>query len=228
MPAPLSIIIPALNAEAALPLCLSSLMVGLEAGLIREVLVIDGGSEDQTRRLAEGSGANVLTAPDRGRSAQLRHGAAHARGDWLLFLHADTALSRDWAERASAHMAERPGNAAAFTLAYRSDDPMAKRVARRANWRAHTLGLPYGDQGLLLSRRLYQEIGGYPDTPFMEDVQIIRRLGKKRLALLSAEARTDASKYERDGWRKRSWHNAFLITRYFLGARPEKLAKSYR
>ncbi|MEO0608147.1 MAG: TIGR04283 family arsenosugar biosynthesis glycosyltransferase [Pseudomonadota bacterium] len=227
MPAPLSIIIPAFNAEAVLPLCLSSLMVGLEAGLIREVLVIDGGSDDQTRRLAEGSGATVLTAPNRGRAAQLQHGAAEARGDWLLFLHADTALSRDWAERAGAHMAERPGKAAAFTLAYRSDHPMAKTVARRANWRARTLGLPYGDQGLLLSKSLYQEIGGYPDTAFMEDVQIIRRLGKKRLAILSAEARTDASKYERDGWRKRSWHNAYLVTRYFLGAKPEKLANSY-
>lgn len=202
-------------------------MVGLEAGLIREVLVVDGGSEDQTKRMAEGSGATVLSAPDRGRAAQLRHGAEKARGDWLLFLHADTALSRDWAERAQAHMAERPNKAAAFTLAYRSDDPMAKRVAQRANWRARSLGLPYGDQGLLLSKSLYQEIGGYPDTPFMEDVQIIRKLGKSRLSLLSAEARTDASKYERDGWRKRSWHNAFLITRYFLGASPEKLAKSY-
>ena len=68
MPAPLSIIIPAFNAEAVLPLCLSSLMVGLEAGLIREVIVVDGGSEDQTRRLAEGSGASVVSAPDRGRA----------------------------------------------------------------------------------------------------------------------------------------------------------------
>ncbi|MEL6861101.1 MAG: TIGR04283 family arsenosugar biosynthesis glycosyltransferase [Pseudomonadota bacterium] len=227
MPAPLSIIIPAYNAEAVLPLCLSSLMAGLEAGLIREVIVVDGGSEDQTRRLAEGAGASVVSAPDRGRAAQLRQGMEAARGEWLLFLHADTALSRDWAERAQAHIAERPDKAAAFTLAYRSDHPMAKVVARRANWRARALGLPYGDQGLLISRKHYQEVGGYADTGFMEDVQIIRAIGKTRLSILSAEARTDASKYDRDGWRKRSWHNAFLITRYFLGADPEKLAKSY-
>jgi rSAM/selenodomain-associated transferase 2 len=227
MPAPLSIIIPALNAESVLPLCLSSLMPGLEAGLIREVILVDGGSEDQTRRLAEGAGATVVSAPKTGRAAQLRHGAERARGDWFLFLHADTALSRDWAERAKSHIAERPSNAAAFTLAYRSDHPMAKVIARRANWRSRTLGLPYGDQGLLISRKFYGEIGGYPDTPFMEDVQIIRAVGKKRLSILSAEARTDASKYERDGWRKRSWRNAFLITRYLLGATPEKLAKSY-
>ena len=227
MPAPLSIIIPAYNAEAVLPLCLSSLMPGLESGLIREVILVDGGSEDQTRRLAEGAGANVMTAPKKGRAAQLRHGFEHARGDWLLFLHADTALSRDWAERAKAHLAQHKDKAASFTLAFRSDHPMARTVARRANWRARTLGLPYGDQGLLISRKLYQEVGGYPDAPFMEDVEIVRALGKKRLSILSAEARTDASKYDRDGWRKRSWHNAWLITRYLLGASPEKLAKSY-
>lgn len=227
MPAPLSIIVPAYNAEAVLPLCLSALMPGLETGLIREVILVDGGSEDQTRRLAEGAGATVLSAPDKGRAAQLRHGFEQARGDWLLFLHADTALSRDWAERAKSHISERRDKAAAFTLAYRSDDHMAKVVARRANWRARTMGLPYGDQGLLISRKLYQDIGGYPHTPFMEDVQIIRAIGKKRLSILSAEARTDASKYEQDGWRKRSWRNAYLITRYLLGANPEKLAKLY-
>ncbi|MEM9938797.1 MAG: TIGR04283 family arsenosugar biosynthesis glycosyltransferase [Pseudomonadota bacterium] len=227
MPAPLSIIIPAYNAEANLALCLGSLMPGLESGLIREVIVADGGSTDQTRRLAEGTGAAVLTAPAKGRAAQLRHGAEHARGDWFLFLHADTALSRDWAERAKAHITEQPDKAAAFTLAYRSDAHMAKVVARRANWRARTFGLPYGDQGLLISRKHYDDVGRYPETPFMEDVQIIRAIGKTRLRILSAEARTSAEKYERDGWRKRSWHNAWLITRYLLGARPEKLAKLY-
>ncbi len=227
MPAPLSIIIPAYNAEGVLPLCLASLMPGLETGLIREVILVDGGSEDQTRRLAEGAGANVITAPEKGRAAQLLQGAQEARGDWLLFLHADTALSRDWAERAKSHIVERKHKAAAFTLAYRSDHPMAKTVARRANWRARTLGLPYGDQGLLISRKLYDKVGGYPNAPFMEDLKIVRAIGKTRLTILSAEARTDASKYDRDGWRKRSWRNAILVARYFLGASPEKLAKSY-
>ena len=228
MPAPLSIIIPAYNAEDVLPLCLTSLMPGLETSLIREVILVDGGSEDQTRRVAEGSGATVLTAPEKGRAAQLRHGADQARGDWLLFLHADTALSRDWAERAKQHITEHQNKAAAFALAFRSDHPMAKTVARRANWRARALGLPYGDQGLLISRKLYKDVGGYPQTRFMEDVQIVRAIGKKRLSHLSAEARTDASKYDRDGWRKRSWQNAYLITRYLLGAPPERLAKLYR
>ncbi len=227
MPAPLSIIIPALNAATDLPLCLNSLLPGLETGLIREVILVDGGSSDDTTHVAEKTGATILISPKPGRAKQLIHGAASARGDWLLFLHADTALSRDWAERASAHIAQAPGRAAAFTLAFRSDQPIARTVAARANWRARTLGLPYGDQGLLISRKLYDEIGGYPDVPLFEDVKLVQAVSKSRLSHLSAEARTSAAKYQRDGWRKRSWRNAFLITRYLLGASPEKLAKLY-
>jgi len=159
MPAPLSIIIPALNAEAVLPVCLASLMPGLETGLIREVILVDAGSEDQTRRLAEGAGARVISSPEQGRAAQMRQGFEEARGDWLLFLHADTALSRDWAERAKSHITERGEKASAFRHAYRADHPMAKVVARRANLRDHNLGVPLGDQGLLLLRQLYQEWG---------------------------------------------------------------------
>lgn len=227
MPAPLSVIIPALNAESDIQLCLTSLMPGLEAGLIREVLVVDGGSADRTQEIADRTGANFIVSDRPGRAHQLRLGAEQARGEWLLFLHADTALSRDWAERALAHLQRGPAQAAAFSLVFRSDHPMAKTVARRANQRARALGLPYGDQGLLISRRLYDEVGGYEDTVFMEDVLLVRAIGKKRLTILQAEAHTSAAKYERDGWRKRSWQNAWLITRFLLGASPTKLAKAY-
>lgn len=227
MPAPLSIIIPALNAEADLPGCLNALIPALEANLLREVIVVDGGSEDATRRLAEGSGAKVLSS-ETGRAKQMIAGAAAARGDWLLFLHADTWLNRDWVERARAHIETQPEIAAAFTLAYRTDDRMGKVVAARANWRSRTLGLPYGDQGLLISRKLYNAIGGFEDVPFMEDFKIAKRLGKRRIAILSTEARTNAEKYERDGWRKRSIRNIWLTARYMCGAKPEKLARAYR
>ncbi len=227
MPAPLSIIIPTLNSAADLPLCLESLMAGLEAGLIRELIVVDGGSTDPTRAIAAAAGALVIDT-DPGRGRQLSAGAAAARGDWFLFLHADTALSRDWAERATAHIAERPDKAAAFTLRYRSDAPEARWLEQRANWRARTFALPYGDQGLLISRALYADVGGYADVPLMEDVMIVRAVGRRRLVILSAEARTSAAKYERDGWRRRSWSNALLLLRFLAGAPPERLAKHYR
>ena len=226
MAAALSVIIPALNAASDLPLCLTSLMPGAEAGLIREVILSDAGSEDETVAMADAAGARIIEA-EKGRAKQLIAGANAARGDWLLFLHADTALSRDWVERARDHIEAYSQKAAYFTLAYRSDNRLALRVAARANRRARWLGLPYGDQGLLVPRALYEEVGGYEDLPLMEDVRLVQAIGKSRLRALSAEARTSAAKYERDGWRKRSWHNAWLITRYLLGAKPESLAARY-
>ena len=195
--------------------------------MLREVIVVDGDSEDSTRRLAEGSGAKFITA-EQGRAKQMIAGASAARGEWLLFLHADTWLSRDWVERTLAHIQTDPSKAAAFTLAYRTDHRLGKVVAARANWRSRTLGLPYGDQGLLVSRKLYSEIGGFEDVPFMEDVKIVRAIGKSKLSLLSAEARTCADKYERDGWRMRGLRNIWLLARYLCGASPEKLARAYR
>lgn len=226
MPAPVSIIIPTLNAASDLPLCLESLMPGLEAALIREVIISDGGSEDETLAIADAMGGAVVKGAN-GRGAQLSTGAAESRGEWLLFLHADTALSRDWTERVGDHIDTRPGKAAAFTLKYRSDDRAARWLESRANRRARWLGLPYGDQGLLISRKLYEEVGGFADVPLMEDVMIARAIGKQRLVILDAEARTSAAKYERDGWRKRGWHNAWLLTRFLLGAKPQTLAKAY-
>ena len=226
MPAPLSIIIPTLNAAADLPLCLESLMPGLEAGLVREVIVSDGGSEDATVVISEAAGARLMTGAS-GRGAQLSAGAEAARGEWLLFLHADTALSRDWAERVAQHMNHAADKAATFTLKYRSDARPARWLEARANRRARWMGLPYGDQGLLISRPLYDAVGGYPTVPLMEDVMIVQAIGKQRLVILDAEARTSAVKYERDGWRKRGWRNAWLLTRFLMGAKPEDLAKAY-
>ena len=142
MPAPLSVIIPALNAEASLPGCLSALIPALEANLLREVIVVDGGSEDATRRLAEGSGATVLTS-ERGRAKQLIAGAEAARGDWLLFLHADTWLSRDWVERTLAHTWSKIlTKAAVFTLAFRTDRAAWARSLRAAQTGGHAYARP--------------------------------------------------------------------------------------
>ena len=227
MPAPISIIIPTLNAGAELPGCFLALEPGLMSGLIREVLVIDGGSTDRTILPAHQAGARVICGT-KGRGRQMHCGAMNARGDWLLFLHADTQLSETWAEQVAAHLQTHQDKAAAFRLAYRSPSRNARWLEKRANRRASFMGLPYGDQGLLIPRKLYNEVGGFSDIPLMEDVEIVRKISKNRLVILDCEARTSADKYERDGWHRRSWSNALLLTRYLMGASPEKLANRYR
>lgn len=225
MRAPISIVIPSLNAAAALPACLAALVEGLQAGLIREVIVSDGGSTDNTRALAEGWGAEVnLGAPSRG--GQLRRGCGAARGDWLLVLHADTVLAPGWTDAAQNHMANRGGAAGWFRLRFDQRGLAPRLVAGWANLRSG-LGLPYGDQGLLLPRALYEEVGGYPDHPLMEDVALAHAL-RGRLHRLEGLAITSAEKYRRQGWLRRGGRNLWTLGRYAMGASPDDLAQSYR
>ncbi len=215
----LSIVVPALNAEKILPACLAALGAWPEA----ERILVDGGSTDATRAIARDQGWRVIEAP-RGRGTQLRAGAAEATGDTLLFVHADTVLSPDWVAAAKGFM----GRAGYFRLAFAGDDPRASRVARLANWRARNLGLPYGDQGLLIARDLYDRLGGYRDLPLMEDVDLVRRLGARNLRELEAVATTAPARYERDGWILRPLRNLSILALWFLGVKPETLAKLYR
>jgi rSAM/selenodomain-associated transferase 2 len=212
----LSVVIPALNAAESLPACLAAL------GGANELVVSDGGSADATRAIAEGAGARIVEGP-RGRGVQLRAGAAAARGDWLLFLHADTILGAGWRAAADAHAAAAPDRAACFR--FRLDD---------AGWQARLIErgvaarrFPYGDQGLLISRAFYDALGGYRPLPLMEDVDLVRRIGRRRLRLLPVDAVTSAERWRRGGWVRRSARNLGLVTLYRLGASPERLARLY-
>jgi hypothetical protein len=224
MRAGLSVIIPTLDAGQALPACLAALFEGLHAGIIREVIVTDGGSRDVTRRIAEAAGAVIVTGPA-SRGGQLRRGAAAAGGAWLLILHADTVLPEGWAGAVAARM--ETGGAAAFRLGFDAGGMAARLVAGWANLRTVAFGLPYGDQALLVSRRDYEAAGGYRDIPLMEDVALARALGG-RIALLPLAVTTSAARYRRDGWLRRGGRNLWLLVRYLAGADPERLAARYR
>ncbi|UWQ25889.1 TIGR04283 family arsenosugar biosynthesis glycosyltransferase [Leisingera aquaemixtae] len=225
MPAPVSIVIPTLNAAEELPACLEHLMEGLGAGLIRELIITDGGSADETRAIAQAAGAEWISgAPSRG--GQLRRGCAAARGDWLLVLHADTRLEPGWAAAAAQHVQEGPGHPAYFRLRFRARGLLPAWVAGWANFRARLFGLPYGDQGLLIRRQDYEAAGGYPDQPLMEDVALVRRL--EGLTALPSAALTSAARYQRAGWLRRGTRNLWTLACYFLGCDTHKLAASYR
>ena len=231
----LSIIIPTLDAEARLPATLASLVPGVLAGLVKELIIVDGGSRDGTAEIAEAAGAHLMTAP-RGRGAQLRAGGKEARGEWLLFLHADTMLEEGW-EREVAAFIERSGNGqrapAAAAFRFRLDDVGARPRLLEAlvALRCLLFRLPYGDQGLLIPRTLYQEIGGYRDLALMEDVdlvrRIVRRIGRQRLVILESRAITSAERFRRSGYLFRSARNLVCLALYYLRIPPRYLAKLY-
>lgn len=225
MTAPLSVIIPTLDVADRIGPCLGALGEALLDGLIREVVLADGGSTDAIAAVAGATGARLVAAGT-GRGVQLAAGAAAARGTWLLFLHADTVLPGGWSDVVAAHIRERPDRAAYFRLSFASDHPMATVVAGWANLRSRLFRLPYGDQGLLVSRALLADAGGYPAIPLMEDVALARRLGR-RLACLSATVTTSAERYEREGWVRRGARNLGTLIRYRLGVPPDRLLRRY-
>lgn len=222
----ISVVIPTLDAAARIGPCLAALGPGVMAAALADVVIADGGSSDDIGEIAEATGAKLIEAP-RGRGPQLAAGAAAARGEWLLFLHADTVLSEAWVAAAQAHMARGAGRAGWFRLAFDASGAAPRIVAGWANLRSR-LGLPYGDQGLLIHRALYREAGGHPPIPLMEDVALARALGRRRLAALNATATTAADRYAREGWLRRGGGNLLTLARYMAGADPETLARSYR
>jgi len=226
MSAPVSVIIPTLDAADRIGPCLAALAEGLGEGLIRELIVADGGSSDAIAEVADAVGARLVMAP-RGRGSQLAAGAAAARGAWLLFLHADTVLAPGWAAAVQAHIRDRPGKAGYFGLGFDAAGPMPRVVAGWANLRARAFGLPYGDQGLLVAKALYDRVGGHPLIPLMEDVALVRRLGRRRLARLAGTAVTSAARYAAEGWLRRGARNLSILALYFLGVPPERLARRY-
>ena len=216
----LSVVIPTLNAEADLPACLDRLQ-GAD-----EIVVVDGGSTDATAAIAERAGARLIVAPS-GRGTQLKAGAEAAKGDWLLFLHADTVPGRRWREAVATHQRRSSARAACFRFRLADKAWQARAIERAVAARVALLSMPYGDQGLLISRRLYREVGGFRDLPLMEDVDLARRLGRRRLALLDEDAFTSPDRWRRDGWFRRSARNLVCVTLYRLGVAPERIVRLY-
>jgi rSAM/selenodomain-associated transferase 2 len=225
----LSVVIPTLNAEAVLPKCLAALNAGATDALIGEIIVVDGGSRDGTVAVAGDAGATVLEGRP-GRGPQLAAGGAAAKGPWLLFLHADTVLEPGWREAVQAFVVD-PDNrqrAAVFAYALDTDSGDARRLESLVAWRNRLLALPYGDQGLLIAKAFYDDIGGFADLPIMEDVDLIQRIGRRRLHHLPVKAVTSAARYERGGYLRRPLRNLACLAGYFIGVSPALIVRIYR
>ena len=227
----ISVVIPTLNAEPHLVRTLAALVPAAVDGIVKEAIIVDGGSTDETPRIAEQAGARLLTCrPSRG--GQLKTAAQEARFPWLLFLHADTVLEPGWLDEAGEHIARidegrRSDTAGVFRFTL-DDSGFAPRIIEKGvSIRSRLLALPYGDQGLLISHKLYDTIGGFSDMPIMEDVDIVRRLGRKRITQFRSAATTSADRYRADGYTRRISRNLCCLALYGTGVSPERIVSIY-
>jgi rSAM/selenodomain-associated transferase 2 len=223
----LSIIIPTLNAGKVLQPTLQALATAVNVP--HEIIVADGGSVDETAAIAC-DGDAIFLETQRGRGRQMAAGAQAAAGDWMLFLHADTALQAGWGDAVQAFVDNPANRYRAGYFRFALDDPAraARLLEGIVRLRSRLLRLPYGDQGLLIGRTFYDELGGYKGLPLMEDVDIVRRIGRSRMQPLAATAVTSADKYRRDGYLVRPLRNLILLALYSFGVSPRYLSAHYR
>jgi len=224
----LSIVIPALNEGSNIGTTIDALKKSTIT-CTYDIVVVDGGSQDATIDEARSRGAQIIKC-EPGRGKQLAAGGMQAKGAWLLFLHADTELEAGWFKEAEQFITNEKELRHAAVFSYKLDDDTGATSVLEAivNWRTRILALPYGDQGLLISHAFYRDLHGYAPIHIMEDVEIIRRIGRDRLHIFNSHAITSADKYRRDGYFFRPLKNIFCLILYFLGFQSRLIAKIYR
>lgn len=219
-----SIIIPALNESAHIARTLAT----IEDPSRSEVILVDGGSRDETPDLAESWGAKLLVSQE-GRAKQMNTGAAEAQGSILLFLHADTRLPKGFDDQILLALTS-PGIAAgAFRLRFDGrPSPLLRVIEWTANWRSQYLQMPFGDQGIFLPKDLFVETGGFKEIPIMEDVELIRRLKRKgRIFIVPSPVVTSSRRYEASGILKRMLINKAARMGYYMGVSPWRIVRWY-
>ena len=194
-----------------------------------ERIVVDADSSDGTVQRAREAGAELVLTSARGRARQLSAGVARARGPILLFLHADTRLPAGWPDPVRAAL-ERPGVVAgAFSLRFEGSGAALGAVGLGANLRSRYLGLPYGDQALFALASSLPAIGGIPDVPLFEDLDLVRALSRRgKVEVLAEFVETSGRRYQRNGVCRTVLQHQFALAAYFLGVDRERVAAWYR
>jgi rSAM/selenodomain-associated transferase 2 len=216
----ISVVIPTLD-EAA---CIAG-SVGSVIGPGIEVIVVDGGSRDETRRLAQDAGARVLTS-ERGRARQLRMGGENTTGDVVLFLHADTRLESGWQEAIRQALSDPECAGGAFTFRFAERGPRERWIELGVALRIALFRLPYGDQALFVRRSVLERMGGIPIVPMMEDLDLVRAIKHAgRLKILRPKAITSSRRYERAGGLRTVVLHQWALLAWWLGLDRGRLAK---
>lgn len=218
----LTVIVPTLNEAAQLAASLSSLP--REA----DVVVSDGGSVDETLSISTRAGARVVTG-SRGRARQMNRGASAARGDTLLFLHADCTLGPDAYNQIQTALANDDVIGGSFRMSIRDASWGLRWIAATSNARARYLRTPYGDQAIFVRRSAFEKLGGFPEIPFMEDVALVRRLKRLgKLVCVEETVTTCARHWQQLGPVGTTLLNWAMVTLYLLGVPAERLEPYYR
>lgn len=219
----LSIIIPALNEES----CIERTINHAQCGENVQIIVVDGGSTDATRKVAENAGAVVLTTSG-GRAAQLNAGAEAATGRLLLFLHADTLLPAGYDDMIRNTLNDPATVAGAFAFRTYGRVRGMQLVEWMTNARSRIFQMPYGDQGLFLEKRVFNELGGFASMPIMEDFELVRRLRRRgRVATLDSPVLTSARRWQRLGIFRTTLVNQLMIIGFYTGVPMKRLKNFY-
>jgi len=222
------VVVPALNEARHLPFLLADLQRWPDA---LQIIVVDGGSTDKTIQVAHQGGAQVVQSPVQGRGQQLQRGLQLSQHSWLMVLHADSRLSQHWVDHVQRVLSMARGHQQAWAFDFRVDQrrPMLKLLEWCVAIRSHWGQMPYGDQGLLIHRSLYERVGGYRSLALMEDVDLIQRLQQiSRIGALGCALTTSARRWTRRGVLNQAWSNAQLRRRWKNGEDAEQLIQIYR
>jgi len=220
----ISIIVPTLNEAENLPKLLPA------AKLVKELIIVDGGSTDDTVNIAKELGFRLIEETGAGcRGKQLNIGASKASGSLLLFLHADTLLPLEFPAAVKTCLANPENILGCFHLQVENSGILLKIVLAFTNIRSIFMQLPYGDQSLFVRKQDFIELGGFPETPIMEDYIFVKRAKKKgKIITLKQSVTTSARRWQRLGVIRTTLTNQLVVLGYYLGAEPEKLAAFYR
>ena len=223
-----SIIVPVLHESDTINSLIEHLdRLEYDAG--HEIIVADGSPDRDTIQAIGRKSVIKIVAP-KGRARQMNAGASVAKGEILIFLHADTELLRDALTKIDTAMAQTHYIGGAFELDIKSERFMFKLLSRWASIRCHLTRIPYGDQAIFIKRDYFNTIGGYRDIPLMEDVELMRRIQRRgdKICILRDRVTTSPRRWEQEGFIYVNLRNAALFTMYLLGVSPEKLASFYK
>ena len=223
-----SIIVPALRESDKINSLVGHLE-GLQSSQDAEIIVVDGNPNGDTIQAIGSERVKKIVAP-KGRARQMNAGTSIAKGEILIFLHADTVLPRNALRKIDSAMAQGQYVGGAFELGIDSHKIAFKLLARWASLRCRLTGIPYGDQAIFIKRGYFNSLGGYKDIPVMEDVELMRRIKRKgdKICIVPEQVKTSPRRWEEEGFVYVNARNAFLFFSYIFGVSPEKLASFYK